>query len=130
MMMSPLVRYSLIQIPGWIILAGLLWWAVRFDWIAFTTAAGIMALWLLKDAALYPLCRPAFEHGPATGSQALIGQEATVIRPLDPQGQVRLNGELWSARSGDDAPINCGEVVRVRDTEGLVLIVQCVGRPP
>ena len=45
------------------------------------------------------------------GGEALIGQIAVVTQPLDPAGQVLLNGEIWQAES--KAPIARGEKVRV-----------------
>ncbi len=121
--MTPLIRYTLVQIPGWFILACLLGWALAQDWIAGSTAAWIAGLWLLKDAALYPLCKPGFETGPASGAQSLIGQRVKVITALDPRGQVWLNGERWSAYC-PDSRVDVGTIVRIRDTDGLTLIVE------
>lgn len=52
-----------------------------------------------------------------TGAEALVGQKAVVATPT----QVRVAGELWSARS-DDALVPGKEVV-VRAVEGLTLVV-------
>ena len=56
-----------------------------------------------------------------TGAEGLIGQRAIVITPLRPEGQVRVAGELWIARS--DAGANPGEVVVVRAADQLTLFV-------
>lgn len=122
--MTPLLRYTLIQIPSWLLLAGLLWWAISSEWIQLSTAAWIMIIWILKDAALYPLCKPGFETGPAIGARALIGREARVITTLAPQGQIKLDGEYWSARTHGNGPIASGEHIRIIGAEGLVLIVE------
>ena len=121
--MTPLVRYLLAQIPGWIILACVAGWALAQGWITGSTATWIAGLWLLKDAALYPLCRPGFETGPARGAHSLIGQEVRVISELNPRGQVWLNGERWSAYC-PDTTVEAGTTARVRDTDGLTLIVE------
>lgn len=121
--MTPLVRYTLVQIPGWIILACLAGWALAQDWITGSTAAWIAGLWLLKDAALYPLCKPGFETGPASGAQSLVGREVRVISELNPRGQVWLNGERWAAYC-PDTTVAAGTTARVRDADGLTLIVE------
>ena len=126
--MTPLLRYFLVQIPGYFVMALLLWWAVNADWLGLNIAVWIMALWVLKDIALYPLCRIAFETGPATGAQSLVGQEGRVIRSLAPHGQVKLNGEYWQARTRDNRTIEAGEPVHIVDSDQRVLIVEPVTR--
>jgi membrane protein implicated in regulation of membrane protease activity len=44
-----------------------------------------------------------------------------VITPCEPDGQVRLNGEIWEAHC--DAGAAPGDSVRVVDRDGLTLIV-------
>ncbi len=56
------------------------------------------------------------------GAEALIGQEAVVVEPCRPAGQVRIAGELWRARCDEGAA--AGELVRVRGIEGLTLVVE------
>ena len=45
------------------------------------------------------------------GAQTLVGQEAEVLAPCRPTGQVRIGGEIWEARCEDGA--DAGETVRV-----------------
>ena len=58
------------------------------------------------------------------GAQTLIGAEALVTRPCRPDGQVRLNGELWEARCDEGA--DEGETVRVTGRNALKLLVERV----
>jgi membrane protein implicated in regulation of membrane protease activity len=51
------------------------------------------------------------------GADALVGQTAVVATPT----QVRVAGELWTARSDD--PLRIGEEVVVRGVDGLTLVV-------
>jgi membrane protein implicated in regulation of membrane protease activity len=51
------------------------------------------------------------------GADALVGQTAVVATPT----QVRVAGELWTARSDD--PLRVGEEVVVRGVDGLTLLV-------
>lgn len=59
-----------------------------------------------------------------TGWEELIGREATVRSPLDPVGQVFVDGALWRARAAGDEPIGRGNRVRVESVEGLTLIAR------
>ena len=52
---------------------------------------------------------------PVAGADALPGRVATVVSACEPLGLVRVEGELWRARS--DAPAAVGERVRIRDVE-------------
>lgn len=60
-----------------------------------------------------------------TGAEAMIGQSAHVVEACDPNGVVRLDGELWEARC--DAGAAAGQTVRVEALEGLTLVVSASG---
>jgi membrane protein implicated in regulation of membrane protease activity len=59
------------------------------------------------------------------GVEAMLGADAVVVEaiPRDGLGTVRINGELWSARSVAGA-IAEGEHVRIENLEGLKLAVR------
>ncbi len=56
------------------------------------------------------------------GAETLVGRRATVVRALTPRGQVRLDGEVWEARSPVD--VLPGDDVVVTALDGLVLEVE------
>ena len=56
------------------------------------------------------------------GVQTLVGRTAVVVRALTPRGQVKLDGEIWDARSAFD--LVPGDEVVVRAVDGLVLDVE------
>ena len=58
-----------------------------------------------------------------TGAEALIGAEGTAVTDLDPNGEVRVLGEYWRAKTAERA-IRKGERIVVINKEGLVLIVK------
>ena len=62
------------------------------------------------------------------GAEGLVGRLGVVRRPLDPQGQVLVDGELWQARRSwaeEDEPAPAeGEPVVVDDVRGLTLTVR------
>jgi membrane protein implicated in regulation of membrane protease activity len=123
------VRYWLLQLPGLALVAFLAWWAFFNGWIPAPLAVAIIAIWLLKDIALYPLTRHALQKSqPATGPAALVGQEAEVVQTLAPSGQVRVGGERWLARSASGEHILAGRRIRVVDVDGLTLVVQQIAK--
>ena len=61
------------------------------------------------------------------GPETLVGERAEVITPLQPEGRVRLRGEIWRARS--TAPAVRGSTVRVLGLDGLTLQVEPADSP-
>ena len=56
------------------------------------------------------------------GAETLVGRRAVVVRSLTPGGQVKLDGEVWEARS--DVHLEPGREVVVTGLDGLVLDVE------
>ena len=52
----------------------------------------------------------------------MIGSSGRVVSTLNPEGKVKIKGELWRA-TAVDAPINPGEVITVVGQKGLTLTV-------
>lgn len=71
-------------------------------------------------------------HRPmSTTSGGLVGEEAIVIAPIEPNslhGKVKVRSEVWSARA--DQPIPVGARVRVIHGEGVSVTVQLIQSPP
>ena len=63
----------------------------------------------------------------SVGAETLVGRRAVAVTSLDPRGQVRLDGELWSAES--DEPIDSGDEVVISGVEGLILRVRPASKP-
>jgi len=90
--------------PGWgvaVILAGM------------TIEIGEAALWI----RLSRRARPAIG-----GAEALVGAEGVAASACRPEGQVRVQGELW--RAVCPAGVDAGEPVVVEDVTGLTLRVR------
>ena len=72
-------------------------------------------------------------HGPelTTGHAALVGRSATVIEEISMQaGQVKLAGEVWTARPYDDSlVIPAGSTVDVFEIRGATAVVYPVEMP-
>jgi membrane-bound serine protease (ClpP class) len=61
-----------------------------------------------------------------TGSEELVGSIGEVRLPLDPEGQIFIQGALWRARAIRAGAIGPGNRVRVRAVDGLTLEVEPV----
>ena len=97
--------------------------ALPSPWGAVVVAAALVVeiaetwfwIWLLRRIPI------------RAGAETLIGARAEVVRECRPTGQVRVQGELWRARSEGGA--EPGEHVRVRGIDGLTLLVEREGAP-
>ena len=119
----PLVRYILFQLPGAVLVLGLLWWLHASMNLALWIAIVIFFLWLGKDVALYPVVRRAYEPTPPPLDR-LIGLQGRVIHGFDRSGLVRLGSELWQAELVEGSgPVSTNDVVVVESTRGLTLTV-------
>jgi membrane-bound serine protease (ClpP class) len=56
------------------------------------------------------------------GVHTLVGTVGEALSPLAPTGQVKVDGEIWEARSSAD--VLPGESVRVTAVDGLTLEVE------
>ena len=56
------------------------------------------------------------------GAETLVGRRAVVSIDCDPEGQVRVAGEIWRARC--DVGAFAGDGVVVREVDGLMLVVE------
>jgi membrane protein implicated in regulation of membrane protease activity len=63
--------------------------------------------------------------GLRTGTAALVGQRGTVVSAIaDGHGQVRIGGEVWSARSyADDQQLPVGAAVDIVGIDGATAVV-------
>ena len=117
-------RYTAFQVPGWLLAAGGGWWLHRALDAPPWVAAGLPVAWVIKDYALYPLLRSAYEADHRRRIEHLVGAHGTAVEPLDPSGYVRVRGELWRARP-DRPAVRAGKGCRVEVTgaDGATLVV-------
>lgn len=122
-------RYTAFQVPGWLLASAVAWWLHRHAGVPLWAAAGLPLAWVIKDYALYPFLRFAYEADQRRPIERLIGVEGAAVEPLAPDGYVRVRGELWRARRvpADDA-VSPGDTVEVVGIEGAMLLVSPAGR--
>lgn len=70
----------------------------------------------------FAMIRLSRRHRPAVGSEAFVGRRAVVATPCLPDGQVRIDGEIWAARAASGVP--AGTRVRIVGVDGLTLVVE------
>ncbi len=68
--------------------------------------------------------RIAIQKKPETGWEHIKTDIGTVTKTLDPEGEVRVEGIIWKARSKNGELIKEGEKIRIVDRQGLTLIVE------
>lgn len=129
--MSPLVRYSLLQIPGFVLVCLVVALLYHHNWLEGRGALLVVGLWVLKDILLYPIYGPALDNElPASGPGHLIGRRGTSRTAINGRGLVEIGGERWIACSDDGAEIVAGTPVEVAGAEGMLLRVRAVSGPP
>ncbi len=104
-------------------IVGLLGVGAPLSAVVFLAASGIVF------ATLRPLARRHRRLGPSirTGAAALVGKRAIVIERIangEGVGCVKIDGEVWTARSYDeDEIIDAGERVEVVEIRGATALV-------
>ena len=94
-------------------------WYRTFTLTALTIVAGFAAFFVVGMRYVVK----GRKKPPATGGEELLGMDAITVKELDPTGQVRIRGEIWTARA-TDATIPAKTEVEVIDRKGLVLLVR------
>ena len=88
-------------------------------------ALAALALWGLE--VLYFHRRMRGEKV-VTGAENLVGAVGKTVEPLEPEGHVRVHGELWQARASESVP--AGTRIRVVALDDLTLEVETAETPP
>lgn len=75
----------------------------------------------------YKFLVPAYRRKKTTGAEGLIGLKGGVIKPLAPEGVIKIKDEYWKAKAVD-GNINAGETVEIVEVDGLLLKVKTENR--
>ncbi|NIO06195.1 MAG: hypothetical protein GTN74_16800 [Proteobacteria bacterium] len=119
-------KYVLAQLPALVVLASILVLVRRWVDLSWWFVCGIVALWMIKDVALFPFVWRSYAGtDQPRNTHLMLGARGTVEDPLAPAGYVRVHGELWRAEVIEGSPsIGRGQGVRVRGTRRLTLLVE------
>lgn len=93
----------------------------NFGWWVIGTIIGILFILI---ASKFYIFNPQFRK-PRIGREGMIGVSGRVIKGLNPEGQVKIKGELWNARAIENE-ISKGETIEVVNMKGLKLMVRQV----
>ncbi|MFW5722011.1 MAG: NfeD family protein, partial [Desulfohalobiaceae bacterium] len=123
-----ITSYALLSIAGAVCLfmGSLLLFRFEYGFAALplTTVVATVGTVVLFVLIALGLVTKAQLIKPRSGREAMIGLVGQVLDWDGVRGRVRVHGEIWNARSRDDATLKPGDTVRIRDIQGLVLIVE------
>lgn len=120
-----IIRYTLLQLPGYVLLILVLILLRRIVNIPDTTLWAVLGLWLAKDIVLFPLVGRYYAPENFQDRFSMIGKDGIVQKPLAPAGTIRVRGELWKAEVTEQwHSIEYGRRVVVQDIKGLTLKVK------
>jgi len=77
--------------------------------------------------ATRPLAKKLRGKKEPTNADRYVGREALVLEDIDNTkgtGQIKVEGQLWSARTADGSVVPAGETVRTLEIQGAKLIVE------
>src|SRR6266851_681773 len=99
---------------------------IRLSWFVIVPTVGTTAalVFFAVTMGIRALYRPS-----VTGSSAMVGRLGVTRTPLQPDGQVLIDGELWRAVSPEPG-VPAGEPVQVTAIDGLTLTVTRSTRRP
>ena len=108
-----------------IILAAFILWGLPQLGIHIPLAGviALMAALVAYAVITYRLGSKALGKKPLVGLPDMVGSRGKVVTPLDPEGLVKIKGELWESTSADRR-INTGEEVIVVGQDRLKLTVR------
>ncbi|HIV61593.1 MAG TPA: NfeD family protein [Candidatus Butyricicoccus avistercoris] len=114
-----------------------IWFAVGglAAFIALSLGAGFLVqliVFAIVSAIMLGLIRPLAKDilkpkGAKTNADRIIGQFATVTEQISNasnKGQIKVSGQIWSAKSDDGKVINEGETVKIIAIQGVKAVVE------
>ncbi|MGC9183276.1 NfeD family protein [Caldisphaera sp.] len=84
---------------------------------------GVGAVGIVAGLYIRWIAGPLRKKEKLAGPESLIGKKGVVISPLNPEGEVKVEGIVWKAIC-ESCTANQGEMVEVLRIEGLKLIVK------
>jgi len=120
-----LVKYTLLQLPIIVLLTTVLLVIRQWVDLPLWLIVGIIALWAVKDIAMFPVVWRAYDQSRPGDATFIVGMQGIAKDRLAPSGYIRIRGELWRAEVMEGGkPIERGKRVLVMGIEGLTLLVR------
>jgi membrane-bound serine protease (ClpP class) len=90
--------------------------------ISWEIIATVVVLTILFFTFAITLGIKAQRRKPTTGAEGIIGEIGVAISDLDPEGEVRVHGEIWKSKSVAGT-IKTGQKIKVEGISNLTLMV-------
>jgi membrane-bound serine protease (ClpP class) len=87
--------------------------------VVFGIILGLYIRWVIS---------PLRRRTKMTGPEAMVGKTGVALTDLKPGGEVRIQGEIWRAKSAL-GNIEKGEAVKVKALKGLIIVVEATEEP-
>lgn len=99
-----------------LIFPGLLWLQIAVGVVVAVAMLGLLRPTLLRKVRSMPGYRSSLDK--------LVGSTGTVVAEITANaGEVKVSGEVWTARSVDGSSIGTGEQIEVYRVDGATLLV-------
>jgi membrane protein implicated in regulation of membrane protease activity len=121
------LRYTLLQIPGILILVLIFILIQRWIYLPLWLLLLLAGVWIVKDTVIFFFVWPAYDWQNMKAKNSMNGKLGIVTETLQPDGYVNIEGELWLAElveSGGMAKV--GDKIRVVYTKNLKLLVEVI----
>lgn len=97
--------------------------ALEFFEISWSVILSVAAVTVVFFLAIIGLGIRAQRRKPTTGVEGIVGETGEALTALDPEGKVRVHGEIWNARSAS-GNVKKGGRVKVVRMENFTLTVE------
>lgn len=121
-----IVTTSLEEVVVWVI-----WQFVLPEYGIFLPSGAVIAVmvvWAVFCISLFMFTTGILKKQPVSGLQSMVGSKGKAVSPLVPEGMVKIDGELWRAKSAE-GKINKGDYIEVVGEDKLKLVVRKTGTP-
>jgi len=104
------------------------WLLPEFDiHLSVGVLIGVMTVWLAFSTWLFVFTTITLKKQVPVGLPSMIDAKGKAACNFDPEGMVRIKGELWSAATKEEK-ISTGDEILVVGEDGLKLLVEKTGR--
>ena len=119
-----ILRYIYFQIPALVVLVIVLLFIKKTIYVPTWAIIVIFVSWIVKDIIMFPKVWRSYDTKKSGHEERLIGVKGVVVDELNPEGFVKIKGELWRAEiEGTNTSVKKGEEIKVIRVENMKLIV-------
>ncbi|MBR1889891.1 MAG: NfeD family protein [Alloprevotella sp.] len=100
-------------------LTGVALWVQVIAWAIFA----LLSIWLVRPALKRWLHKGERER--ISNADAIVGRIVEVIEPIasGEYGRVKIDGDVWRAKTEDDSAVEAGQRVRIVRRESTIVVV-------